>query len=279
MYTGSIYFNDNNNLPSSPDILIADLTCKHRFLICTHWKLLNLTAQNWFGILFLILFPLIIIDTVILISEIKVTPIYAADIDSHEQNLAQATASAVEVNNAQKELSPSSISLNATSAPSLPTAQPSKSPTSTPAPQVSAPIATPDPIESPQPTTPTPPPSNFHRPLETFKKLTSYFSSYHPAIDLSASSGTPVYAVLGGRVSHAGWSYDGYGKSIIIESDGNTYIRYAHLSQFDVVVGTEVTQGQTIGSVGCTGNCSGSHLHLQLFLNGKFANPLNFLKL
>ena len=283
MYQGSLYFNDNINLPNPPAPETLGSTCPNRF-ICTHLKIFNRTVKEWFTILLLILFPLILCDVAIFVTNATVPQTYAADIDSPNQQLAEATASATQIDTTQNEATTSSVALNVTQAPTpnVPSPKPSPSPLipSTPKPSSTttpAPTTPPAPSENPQ--VATPPPSNFHRPLEAFKKITSYFTGYHPAIDLSATSGTPVYAVLGGKVSHAGWSYEGFGKSVVIETEGNTNIRYAHLSELNVAEGNEVTQGQMVGKVGCTGNCTGPHLHLQVFLNGKFANPLNLLQL
>jgi murein DD-endopeptidase MepM/ murein hydrolase activator NlpD len=39
---------------------------------------------------------------------------------------------------------------------------------------------------------------------------------------------------------------------------------YAHQSAYETTQGAYVRQGQTIGRVGCTGNCSGPHLHFEV---------------
>jgi murein DD-endopeptidase MepM/ murein hydrolase activator NlpD len=38
-----------------------------------------------------------------------------------------------------------------------------------------------------------------------------------------------------------------------------------------------VTAGQLIGKAGCTGSCSGVHLHFQMWERGKLVNPMRFL--
>ena len=47
-----------------------------------------------------------------------------------------------------------------------------------------------------------------------------------------------------------------------------------HLNQRLVNVGDEVEKGQKIGIMGCTGSCTGTHLHLTVYKNGSLMNPL-----
>ncbi len=51
---------------------------------------------------------------------------------------------------------------------------------------------------------------------------------------------------------------------------------YAHLQGFarGVRRGTKIKKGQIIGYVGCTGLCTGPHLHFELYKNRKYVNPL-----
>ena len=52
---------------------------------------------------------------------------------------------------------------------------------------------------------------------------------------------------------------------------------YAHLSSISVSVGQQVSQGQVLGNGGCTGYCTGNHLHFEVIDNGVRVNPLSYL--
>jgi murein DD-endopeptidase MepM/ murein hydrolase activator NlpD len=87
-------------------------------------------------------------------------------------------------------------------------------------------------------------------------------SGYHTGIDMSTAFGTPVVAVADATVSSVGW--DGaYGYQIRLRFSNGDEVWYNHLSRIDVSVGQPVTQGQTIGAVGDTGNSYGAHLHFE----------------
>jgi murein DD-endopeptidase MepM/ murein hydrolase activator NlpD len=98
----------------------------------------------------------------------------------------------------------------------------------------------------------------------------------HEGIDIGASYGTPIRAAAGGRVIIAGW-VSGYGNVVYIDHGGGLSTGYAHQSRMAVSVGQEVSQGQVIGYVGCTGHCFGPHLHFEVRVNGVAVDPLGYL--
>ena len=53
--------------------------------------------------------------------------------------------------------------------------------------------------------------------------------------------------------------------------------RYAHLARTLVREGDKVVRGTLVGQVGCSGRCSGPHLHYEVIYNGQRVNPLKFL--
>jgi len=97
-------------------------------------------------------------------------------------------------------------------------------------------------------------------------------SSDHMGIDIGAGYGAPVGAAGAGTVTQAGW-YGGYGNTVIIDHGNGLETLYGHLSQVLVNVGDLVSQLQTIGLVGSTGNSTGPHLHFGVMQNGAWVDP------
>jgi murein DD-endopeptidase MepM/ murein hydrolase activator NlpD len=98
----------------------------------------------------------------------------------------------------------------------------------------------------------------------------------HDGIDIAAPSGTAVHAAACGTVSLAG-QQSGYGNIVCVTHTSQFSTCYAHLSRFGVSNGAQVQQGQVIGYVGCTGNCTGPHLHFETRVNGQAQNPRQYL--
>ena len=97
----------------------------------------------------------------------------------------------------------------------------------------------------------------------------------HTGMDIAGRGtifGSPVLAVAGGTVVSS--SYQGsYGNCIMIDHGNGLVTLYAHMNERYVGVGTVVSQGDTIGTVGRTGNVTGPHLHIEFRLNGQFMDP------
>jgi murein DD-endopeptidase MepM/ murein hydrolase activator NlpD len=84
-------------------------------------------------------------------------------------------------------------------------------------------------------------------------------------VDLAIASGTPIHAAASGSVILARYGYNGgYGNVVIIDHPNGTETLYAHQSKIAVQTGNQVSQGQVIGYVGCTGLCTGPHLHFEV---------------
>jgi murein DD-endopeptidase MepM/ murein hydrolase activator NlpD len=120
-------------------------------------------------------------------------------------------------------------------------------------------------------------PGSWRIPLPSGYMVSSQFyeaRSYemHPGVDLAISSGTPIYAVGDGRVTQAG-STGGYGNYTCIAHTSTVSSCYAHQSAMFVNAGQSVTKGQLIGRVGCTGSCTGPHLHFEIRVNGSVRCP------
>lgn len=100
-------------------------------------------------------------------------------------------------------------------------------------------------------------------------------------IDGFALEGYPIVAADGGTVIMASYN-GGYGNCVIIDH-GNGYMTlYGHMSGFAVYSGQSVSQGQTIGYLGNTGNSFGTHCHFEIMTvdasgNSTKIDPLPFL--
>lgn len=116
--------------------------------------------------------------------------------------------------------------------------------------------------------------------------LTSYFGwrispfgggwEFHDGLDIASYYGAPIRAAGEGQVVYVGWE-SGYGRMVkIFHRDGIETI-YGHMSDYAVKVGDKVKKGQVIGYVGCSGLCTGPHVHFEVTVNGTPVNPLEFL--
>jgi murein DD-endopeptidase MepM/ murein hydrolase activator NlpD len=105
------------------------------------------------------------------------------------------------------------------------------------------------------------------------------WESCHPGIDIGVPAGTPIRAAAAGKVvlmQGTGVS-GGYGNFTCIQHTSSLSTCYAHQSRFATSMGAQVSQGQVIGYVGCTGRCFGDHLHFETRINGSVVSPLNYL--
>lgn len=115
-------------------------------------------------------------------------------------------------------------------------------------------------------------------PRDTFATSNGASSSrWHKSIDIAAPAGTAIKSVQDGKVTANGW-VDGYGWTIEV-THANGYVSMYHHMQnsSSVAVGTEVKQGQTIGSVGSTGNSTGPHLDLTITKDGTPVDPASLI--
>jgi murein DD-endopeptidase MepM/ murein hydrolase activator NlpD len=104
-------------------------------------------------------------------------------------------------------------------------------------------------------------------------------SRRHAGIDIGMLRTLRLRAVTGGVVKRAGYAagYAGYGKIVLLDLPGPYTALYAHLSNVRVRPGQRVRKGQRLGLAGCTGSCSGTHLHFEVLRRGAPVDPLAFL--
>ena len=101
------------------------------------------------------------------------------------------------------------------------------------------------------------------------------YTKMHTGVDWATDSGTPIYASGNGTIEKVGWE-SGYGKYIRIRHTNGYETAYGHMTAYarGIEEGTRVRQGQVIGFVGSTGLSTGSHLHYEILVNGRFVDPM-----
>jgi murein DD-endopeptidase MepM/ murein hydrolase activator NlpD len=99
---------------------------------------------------------------------------------------------------------------------------------------------------------------------------------FHPGLDISADYGQPVLATGDAIVATAGLN-GAYGNMVTLDHGFGIVTKYGHLSRIGVMDAQRVKRGDVIGYVGSTGRSTGSHLHYEIWMNGRLTNPLTLL--
>jgi murein DD-endopeptidase MepM/ murein hydrolase activator NlpD len=99
---------------------------------------------------------------------------------------------------------------------------------------------------------------------------------WHPGLDIGILRSLDVRAAAPGIVTRVGYvqGYSGYGNVVVVALGGGFSTLYAHLSRPLTRPGESVWPGQLIGLAGCTGWCTGTHVHFELRYRGRPIDPL-----
>ena len=102
---------------------------------------------------------------------------------------------------------------------------------------------------------------------------------FHPGIDIGMLRSLAVSSATDGDVTGVGYltGYEGYGLLVLVDIGNGYQLLYSHLARAAVRVGQHLDQGDPIGTAGCTGSCTGTHLHFELRRNGRWVDPTPFL--
>jgi murein DD-endopeptidase MepM/ murein hydrolase activator NlpD len=102
---------------------------------------------------------------------------------------------------------------------------------------------------------------------------------WHPGLDIGILRSLSVRAAAPGVVTRVGEpiGYDGYGNVVVERVVPGLDLLYAHLTSSSVRVGQRVDSGETIAVAGCTGWCTGTHLHFEVRERGVPVDPLRLL--
>ena len=102
-------------------------------------------------------------------------------------------------------------------------------------------------------------------------------SGNHTGLDIAGPVGTTIAAAAKGTVVFSGWDNYGLGYAVKISHGNGVETVYGHCSALYVTTGEVVESGQAIAAMGSTGNSTGSHLHLEIRVNGSVVNPQYYL--
>lgn len=101
--------------------------------------------------------------------------------------------------------------------------------------------------------------------------------AFHSGLDFAGGQMTPIHSTAPGVVSFTGVR-SGYGNVVEVDHGRGFKTRYAHLASIAVSVGQHVAVGQRLGGMGSTGRSTGTHLHYEVWVNGRAQNPNRFVK-
>ena len=101
------------------------------------------------------------------------------------------------------------------------------------------------------------------------------YRELHTGLDIIGTGyGSRIYATNNGKVIVAEYHYS-YGNYVVVDHNNGYMTVYAHMSRIAARVGQTVARGQVIGYVGCTGSCTGPHVHYEVWKGAKYnhVNP------
>lgn len=101
---------------------------------------------------------------------------------------------------------------------------------------------------------------------------------FHFGVDIANDPGTPIWATADGTVRYAGWR-GRYGQLVEVDHGYGYVTYYGHAIHITVKLGDRVRRGQIIAYMGSTGSSTGSHIHYEVWRNGRRINPLRYLSL
>ena len=113
--------------------------------------------------------------------------------------------------------------------------------------------------------------------LSGFKSLGADNILKRGYVNIYSKKGTKVMSSQAGKVIYCGNEIPGYGNLILIKHSKNWITAYAHLNEVFTEKGEKVNKGETIGSVGNTGNVRSPQLHFEIRKGKESVNPLKLL--
>lgn len=100
--------------------------------------------------------------------------------------------------------------------------------------------------------------------------------NFHIGLDIHGPYDEPILAADGGEVIEVGYNRS-YGNYVEIQHDEDTITKYAHCAKLLVEAGQFVAKGETIATMGSTGDSTGVHVHFEIIENGTSIDPTPLL--
>lgn len=98
----------------------------------------------------------------------------------------------------------------------------------------------------------------------------------HTGVDFAGPLNAEILAVADGVVTWSG-TRPQYGYTVEVDHGNGYMTRYAHNAENRVTVGQRVKAGDVLGIMGSTGRATGSHVHFEVFLEGRRINPADVI--
>lgn len=111
----------------------------------------------------------------------------------------------------------------------------------------------------------------------TWGETSPYWETYHTGVDLACPMGTPIHAIAGGTVISTEY-HSAYGNLTVVQLPDGVQVWYAHQAEQRVATGDVIGPGEVIGTVGATGNVTGTHLHLEIRVGAADVDPQPYLQ-
>ena len=102
-------------------------------------------------------------------------------------------------------------------------------------------------------------------------------SKKHNGIDFAGKPDSPIFVTADGVVRHAGW-VPSFGQAILVDHGLGYSTLYAHTTGTQVKAGDIVKRGDKIATMGSSGRSTGTHLHYEVWKDGRPVNPRNYFK-
>jgi len=101
--------------------------------------------------------------------------------------------------------------------------------------------------------------------------------TFHAGLDYGSFKNARIVAAAGGVVTRSGRN-GGMGNMVEIDHGHGFKSRYGHLNRLNVKRGQKVERGQLIGGMGSTGRSTSTHLHYEVYFQGRTVDPSRFVK-